>query len=381
MRFERRRIRVLDLRDTHEIGGPGKTILETFKTVDASRFDLRLGMYVSNGTPPDTPFIRAARQCDMPVHFIHGHQLDPRLVYRHAGLVRRERIDIVHAHELSSNLLTYLASFLHRVPIVTTVHGWIGNSARQRALSALDRRLIPRFDRVLVVSRRMREALLREGASPATVRLVHNGLVLANYRRTGRRGELTALAGRAIPGPVVASIGRLSREKGHADLIEATAILAAEHQRVSLVLAGDGPERQALETLAHERGVSDRVYFLGYVDRPQLVLEETDLMVLPSHSEGLPNAALEALAMDVPVLATAVGGTPEVITDGETGRLVPSGSPAALAREMLHFLQHREAWRTMAERGRHVVEREFDFAARTRTIETIYEDLMAGVRS
>ena len=98
-------------------------------------------------------------------------------------------------------------------------------------------------------------------------------------------------------------------------------------------------------------------------------------MVLPSHTEGLPNAALEALAMDVPVLATAVGGTPEVITDGETGRLVPPSAPAALASAMSDFLAHRERWQQWATAGRRTVEQRFDFRARTRKMEAIYEEL------
>ena len=152
-------------------------------------------------------------------------------------------------------------------------------------------------------------------------------------------------------------------------------------QRVSLVLAGDGSERPALEAQAAALGIADTTHFIGYVDRPQRVLEETDLMVLPSHTEGLPNAALEALAMTVPVLATAVGGTPEVVVDGETGRLVPAADPQALAREIAHFLAHRDAWREMAERGQQAVERHFDFAARTRRMEALYARLVPGAES
>jgi glycosyltransferase involved in cell wall biosynthesis len=376
-----RRIRVLDIRDTHEVGGPGKTILETFKAADSARFDLRLGVYLVRGETTDTPFTRAARECGMPVHFIHGYnQYDPRLISRTADLVRREQIDIVHAHEVKSDVITYLASFLARVPIVTTIHGYIANSPRQRALVALDRRLVTRFDRVFVVSAKIRDELLALGASPDRIRLVHNGLVLANYRRTGQRGALAALAGRPVVGPVVASIGRLSREKGHADLLEALALMKARGHLVSTVLAGDGPERAALEALASRLGLADSVYFLGYVDRPQAVLEEADLMVLPSHTEGLPNAALEALAMGVPVLATAVGGTPEVISDGETGRLVPPAAPESLAREMMDFVARPGVWREMAERGRQVVEREFDFTARTRRMEELYDELVPGAQ-
>ena len=101
-------------------------------------------------------------------------------------------------------------------------------------------------------------------------------------------------------------------------------------------------------------------------------------MVLPSHTEGLPNAVLEAHAMEVPVLATRVGGTPEVITDNETGRLVPSHAPDALADGIIDFVHNPEPWRRMATAGRLMVERQFDFKARTRRLETIYAELVAG---
>jgi glycosyltransferase involved in cell wall biosynthesis len=141
------------------------------------------------------------------------------------------------------------------------------------------------------------------------------------------------------------------------------------------ILVGDGPELLRLEQQARVLGLAEWVHFPGYLDRPQVALNAADLMVLPSHTEGLPNAALEALAMDVPVLATNVGGTPEVITDGETGRLVPAHDPAAMAAAMEDFLERREAWSTMARRGRERVVTQFDFRVRTRR----FEDLLGGL--
>jgi glycosyltransferase involved in cell wall biosynthesis len=170
-------------------------------------------------------------------------------------------------------------------------------------------------------------------------------------------------------------VGRLSAEKGHADFIEALGIVVRKGRRLSAVLAGDGPELPRLKAQVQALGLQDSVFLPGYVDRPQRVLEETDLMVLPSHTEGLPNAALEALAMDVPVLATRVGGTPEVIEDGVSGRLVPPGNPEAMAAAIEDFLTHRDAWTGMAARGRAIIGERFDFQARTRAVEAIYAEL------
>ncbi len=104
-------------------------------------------------------------------------------------------------------------------------------------------------------------------------------------------------------------------------------------------------------------------------------------MVLPSHTEGLPNAALEAMAMEVPVLATRVGGTPEVVSDGETGRLVQPHSPEGLAQGIIAFLSDTDQWRAMGRRGREVVERQFSFRERTRKLERLYSELAPEARS
>ena len=372
----RRRIKVLDVRDTHEIGGPGKTILETFRAIDATRFDMHLAVFLRPGESGQTPFLQAARAAGMPVHVIHGRNaFDPRLVWRLARLVRRLEIDILHPHEISSNLIALLAAKLQRVALVTTLHGWFGHTLKHRAYIALDHYVVRRYDRVIAVSRQIYETMAPAGLPPDRLRLLHNAIVLERYRRTGQRGRLAALVGRPVPSPVLASIGRLSREKGQADLLDALAIAAAHGQRVSLVLAGDGPERAALEEQAQRLGLGERVIFPGYVSQPQLVIEEADLVVLPSHTEGLPNAALEAMAMEVPLLATAVGGTPEVVTDGITGRLVAPRNPPALAAAILDFLADPAPWKRMAAAGRQAVEERFNFTARTRALETLYSEV------
>jgi len=368
---------ILHLRDTHEIGGPGKTILETHRAIDRGRFQLHLGVFLRHGEPEDSPFIAEARRYGMPVHFIKGcHAYDLRLIRQVIDLVKTYQIDIVHAHEVKSDVIAYLAARSYPVPIVTTLHGWIGNNFKDRLFIKLDKRVVRGFDRVIAVSRRIEEELLAAGVPGERLRMVHNAIVVERYQRIGRRGALAEILGRSIPSPVIASIGRLSPEKGHADLIDAIGIVSSRGQKVSLVLIGDGPERPKLNHQINALGLQGTVHLPGYVQEPQRLLEEIDLMVLPSHTEGLPNAALEALLMEVPVLATEVGGTPEVISDRETGRLVPASSPECLAEGILEFLAVPESWKQMASRGKDMVKMNFDFRARTRKLEAIYDEMM-----
>lgn len=373
-----RRLTILDLRDTYEIGGPGKTIIETFNAIDRQRFDLHLAVFARRDESDDTPFVRAAREVGMPVHVLRGYnQYDVRLVSRITELSRQIGADVIHAHEVKSDVLTWLSARQHRVATMTTLHGWIGNSPKQRAMTALDRWVVRRFDCVTAVSQQMWDQVSGDGYQPGQLTLLHNAIVIEKYRRTGAVGALAGMLGRLPERPILSSIGRLSVEKGQADLLEAVALVKARGRQVSVVLAGDGPARPALEAQARTLGIESSVFFPGYVAHPQRVLEETDLSVLPSHTEGLPNAALEAMAMQVPLLATRVGGTPEVVTHNETGVLVESKNPQALADGILDYLDHPARWQQMAAHARLMVERQFNFTTRTRALEQIYERLAA----
>jgi glycosyltransferase involved in cell wall biosynthesis len=371
-----RTLSILDLRDTHEIGGPGKTILESYRAVDHERFRLHLGYFQAPGVAEDSPFLAAARAIGLPVHPIAARgPYDLAQVWRLVDLVRTQKFDIVHPHEVSSDVVTLAMRALVRVPIVSTVHGWIGNTAKDRFMNALDKRVLRRFDRVIAVSEQIQQDLLESGVPARSIRVLHNAIVLDKYRRVDGGGSLASLVTTPLPRPVMVSIGRLSQEKGHADLVEALRLVAAQGRHITTVLAGDGPSRGDLERQIQAAGLQQWVHLLGYVAEPARLLQDADLVVLPSHTEGLPNAALEAFAMEVPLLATRVGGTPEVVTDGETGRLVPARTPAALAAGILDFLNDPAKWRGWAGRARQVVEDRFDFKTRTRTLEALYREL------
>jgi len=373
-----RRIEVLHLRDTYDIGGPGKTILETHRAIDPERFGLTLGVFLTRRESEDTPFVRAAAAAGLAVEFTRVfNQYDPRAISQTARLIKARQIDVVHTHEIRSDVIGYLATRLRRVPIVTTLHGWISHSARHRLLIALDKRVVRHFDAVIAVSSEIRREALAAGVAPQAAHLLHNAIVAERYQWSGRSGFLSRLVGRPLDRPIVVSLGRLSPEKGHADLVEALALVARRGHKVSAVLAGDGPERLGLIERVRALGLGDSVHLPGHTDLPVDVLGDADLMVLPSHTEGLPNVVLEALAMRLPVLATAVGGTPEIITDGETGRLVAAHAPEALATAIVDFVLHPVRWQQSAASGERLVRSQFTFRARTLKLEEIYIRLCA----
>ena len=235
-------LNVLDLRDTDEIGGPGKTILETGRALDPDAFRQHIGVFQTSRESGDTPFTAAARDYGIPVHAIRSfNQYDPRLIQRTAALVRAQRIDIVHTHEVKSDVIARLAAQLHRVPLVTTLHGWIGNSRKQRAFIALDKRVVRGFDLVIAVSRPILHQAVEAGVPPNRVQLLNNAIILDRYQREPGSEHLASLLGRPPRAPVLCAIGRLSAEKGHDDLLEALALLAAKGHRMEAVLVGDAP--------------------------------------------------------------------------------------------------------------------------------------------
>ncbi len=221
----------------------------------------------------------------------------------------------------------------------------------------------------------MKASLEQDGFDPSRLSLVHNAIVTRKYKNEGHRGYLSSKTGTGLKGPIIGSVGRLSREKGHADFIEAISLVVRQGYEADFVLVGDGPEKEALRAQIRRLGLEGRVHLPGYLDDMPGVYQDLDLMVLPSYTEGLPNVVLESLAMGVPVIATRVGGTPDIISDDVSGVLIEPNSPETLAVKIAEFLDSRERFHRMAAAGRANVIANFDFAARTRRIETIYEEL------
>jgi glycosyltransferase involved in cell wall biosynthesis len=200
-----------------------------------------------------------------------------------------------------------------------------------RIYNRIDRALLPKADRLVVMSKRHQRDFSEAGER---VRVIHNAILTIPTEKS--RIELGSIRQRGAP--LVGAIGRLSPEKGVDVLIEAVSLMPSGS--VSVVLAGDGPAREALEQQATALGIRSDIHFLGTVEDVGSLYRQLDLVVLPSRSEGLPNVLLEALSADVPVVATAVGAVPEVLVEEEAGRVVPPGDPRSLAEAIGDALAH-----------------------------------------
>ena len=375
------KIKILHLRDTYEVGGPGKTILETISHIDKSLFSVSIGVFSNGRDTGEIPFISEARKRGITVHVIRGGRYNPLIVREIISLLKKLQIDILHTHEARSDLLGCLAGKITRTPIVATMHGWIANSWKQETITRINKWAARYFDRVIVVNGPMKDALLKEGIPPSIVSVLHNCIVKENYYRDQQEGYISQSIGKEIGSPVIGTLGRLSPEKGHGDFVEAAAIVLSRGYKAHFVIVGDGPEAGKITGMISGKRLENSVTMTGYLRDPRRVLQEFDLMVLPSYSEGLPNVVLESLMMEVPVISTAVGGVPDIIRDGEEGTLIPPGNPGTMAQAIIDFLNDPEKHKSMALKGKKIVEDRFDFKVRTLKLEKIYTEIMERVRA
>ncbi len=373
-----RPIRVLHLRDSPWVDGPARTILETAAHIDRRRVEYHVGVLAGDAGGKHE-LADALRKRGLPVHPLQDRPgIDKAVIADIVNLMEQLQIDVLHSSEFRSNVLSFLAGRRRHVKRATTVHGWIANDGKGRVYRLADKALLRSFDRVVFVSHKTRSLVPGWWLPAARVEVLHNGLMLDSY------GADVVNAARPVRelsrGASLINIGRLSPEKGQDLLLRAVAALSREFPALELTFAGIGPLEPALRALAQSLGIAERVHFIGFVaDMPPLYARH-DLVVQSSLTEGLPNVILEAAYLRVPIVATAVGGTAEVVEHGSSAWLMPPGSVDALVEGIRRFLRAPAEFAAMGERAHARVRDQFSFDARTRKLERLYEDLVGGSR-
>jgi glycosyltransferase involved in cell wall biosynthesis len=289
-------------------------------------------------------------------------------------LVARHRPDVVCATGYKADVI---AAWLDDVPTVATLRGWTAEDAKVRFFEWLDRKSLRRHDAITVVSKTLRDQAIREGVAPARVFWVPNAIDLSQLPPPRLRDDVCREIGADPKQPLVGAVGRLSPEKGHRVLLDAFRSLLRSAPGARLVLVGDGPEESALRRQAKDLGLSESVTFMGLRKDGQPIIGALDVMALPSFSEGMPNVVLEAFAYGIPVVATAVGGVPDMV-DGRCGWIVPSGDPDSLAAALTETLRDRREAEHRARQARTVLEQRFTVG---RQAEAWLEAANAAVRS
>ena len=374
-----RPVRVLELRSaTGAGGGPEKTILAGAATHDPSRFAVTV-CYLRNEADGDDSIANRARAAG--VNFVsipERHSFDLGTWRALKELVQDAGIDIVHAHDHKSDLLALCLAKAAGVIPLSTAHGWTGHSRRERYVYyPADRKLLARFPHVVAVSSDIREKLLESGAHPSRVSTILNGVDHRAFARKAERREATRRALGLNPSDVViGSFGRLEPQKRYDILID----VCASMRNVTLLIAGDGSLRQELaEQAARIMPVHCRL--LGHRADVADVMSAFDVFVQSSDYEGTPNAVLEAMAVETPVVATTAGGTAELLTNERHGLLVPCGNPGALHNAIARTIADPAGTTRRVAAARQRVEHELSFEQRMKRLEAVYEQMYACASS
>jgi phosphatidyl-myo-inositol dimannoside synthase len=316
-----------------------------------------------------------------------GRRLD-KVIYPVPALARALQagpVDVVHAVMVNASALTAAAyRSLKGTPALLTlqsgdsedyVRGYLG------PFFPIYPRLHRAFDRVHAISRHLRDEAVRYGTEANRVSIIPNGVDIGVFSKSAYpTSEIERLRARlGLEGKrVIVSASRLSITQRMSDLLRAMPAITREHPDAVALLVGDGEDRPSLESLALELGIVDRVCFLGAMDHdrvaPYLCL--ADVFVRPSATEGLGTAFLEALACEVPIVGTPVGGIPDFLEEEKTGLFCEPGNPESIARAVNRFLSDPELARGCAARGKALVETSYQWDAVAERIAGLYEELL-----
>ena len=370
-------LRVAFCLDNLDTGGTELNAVRTAEHFDPARVHVEFFVLSSRGA-----LLPRVQDAGFPVHEIGVRGVvSPRtwrLAAALAARLKRERFDVVHSHDIYDNMIVVPWARMAGLPLVIASRRWWTET--NHPLHAHLNRWSYRFaHRVLANSESVGRLVIEEGIAPQKVVVVPNFVDDAAFDRpdaqacAAMRRELGLGAGDLAIG-VVANLHAI---KDHATLLQAMARLSSSHANLRLVLVGDGVERERLQALAASLGITDRVIFAGrrpHQPSPHWVF---DVAVLSSRGEGFPNAIVEAMAAGRPLVATAVGGVPDVVVNGVTGSLVPPASPAQLADAIDELLRNPMRAREMGEAGARRARERFRAAHVVGRLQEVYEAALA----
>jgi glycosyltransferase involved in cell wall biosynthesis len=357
------KMHVMHLRASNFVGGPERQILEHLRQSESDTMHFSLCCFQENGCATELETMAGSYGLDCTC-VTASKPFDLGTIRQLARIIRERKVDLLVTHGYKPNLLGRIASWIERIPTVAVSRGWTYESRRVRFYEFLDRIFLRLADAVVAVSEGQRQKILACGVKPDKVRVIHNAIDLTTYPGPAEKSIRVELG---IPKDaiLVATAGRLSPEKNHRGLVEAARHVLAKKPDVYFVVFGEGFLRPELEKAVTEAGIGHRFLLPGFRSDVRSLLHEIDIFVLPSHTEGLPNVILEAFACRKPVVATRVGGTPEVVSDGVNGVLISRGDMEGLGEAVFNLAGDAELRKRMGMEGYLSVGDEFGFERQT----------------
>lgn len=378
MQESKKTINVMQCRSTYTTGGgPDKTALLIAERSNKEKFRHVL-MYMRGANDTDFQIGNWARERGLTIHEVLEYKkLDWSNIVEVHRLIKQYDIDILHVRDHKTCVVCYLAALPHpKVKLLFTAHLWQDHDSRKmKFYTWLNLLLLKRYDKIIAVSYALKDFMVKRGIAPDKITVVHNAIDVdawnrANIRST-LRDEFKIPAGRKIVGVV----GRLRYEKDLPTTLAVAQNVIRERPETCFVIIGDGPDRADLERQVTEMGLADKILLLGFRKDTMNIYAGLDLFLSTARIEGTPNTALEAMAMEAPIIYTEVGGVGEIIQNGHDGLLFQVGDVAGITAATLNVLNDEEFAKRLRDNGRRSACEKFSFTKRLHTVEGIYEAL------
>lgn len=365
--------KVLQLRCTGQLLGAERVILELGKELPPLGYESVVGVPVEQGMPePELVCAAKALGYEVVVFPIKG-AFDLSALTAVKKYVQDNNIDIVHSHGYREDLYALKCRSLAK--LVATNHLWKRTDWKLSLYAKLDAFLLKFFHHIVAVSKPVKIDMLNEGLKDQKITLVQNGIDTAHYAQKHDTAAIKASLGIEQDATVLATLSSLTGEKAIDVAIKAFAALPEQSNKLTLLVIGDGPERDNLQQLAHKLGCEKRVVFAGRRSDISALLSCVDLFVLSSLAEGLPMALLEAMASGCAVIATAVGDVPDVV-DTSVGRLIEAGDSQALTNAMQEIVYDSAALKRYGNAAKNRIEQQFSSKAMASGYAAIYNKLL-----
>ena len=373
--------RVIHLRGSGAMLGAERVVLELAKSSPRFGYEpLIVAPQAPEAAEPE--LVTQARQAGLRAMTLPCRgRLDWQLFRRIRELAAAEGAELIHSHGYKEDFYALLART--GLPLVATNHNWTRTTARLRLYRLLDARLLRRFDRVVSVSDPLADELTSLGIKPARLHKITNGIDFNAFRahpaaetRAAQRREL----GVAEDATAIGMVGGLRPEKGHRVALRALARLAGEFPQARLIIVGDGQEERVLRELTRTLKLEERVVFAGRRSNIGEILQSLDVFLMPSLTEGLPMALLEAMAAGLPAVASRVGDIPTTVVEGRTGYLVEPDAVDQVAKALRPLLSDATLRHQLGHNARQRVEKGFSSTAMARSYCELYDELLADVR-
>jgi len=370
-----------------EFGGSDRVSLNFLRNVDRNQFQI-VPILLTRPWEIENFFIQELKKERYPIHKVPVARFPRskgrdwfriircyRFIY---SILKKGSFDLIHTHGYFADIVGIPIAKKMSIPIISTCHGFISNDRNLRIYNLLDRIVLRFADKIIAVSEEIKKLLIRSKIQESRIEVILNAvdtIIVSEQMRENRKEKRRSL-NIGEEELVVGYVGRLSEEKGIKNLIEAGILLIKSGVPVKILIIGDGSQKKELEELVNRNGLTSQVIFPGFQNDIENWLPALDIFCLPSLMEGTPMSLLEAMAYGIPVVASAVGGIPDVVQSGKNGILVSPNNPEELKEAIVNIYRDKSLRYSLATEARNTIQRNYNMDDWTKRIEEQYNLLL-----